>query len=151
MSLYIPKMSDTPAITIQGLADNFGLLAGSQIVEQGSNENGEYVRWENGLQICFRTHFFTEGSFNPDGSVFRFNAGSLSMPAAFSRILFQSATMGGGVPNAVRNSAWFGKLGYGSTGTGTSNTYWSGLAFWSGVNITIESLAVHLFAIGWWK
>ena len=52
MSLYIPKMSDTPAITIPGLADNFGLLAGSQIVEQGSNENGEYIRWENGLQIC---------------------------------------------------------------------------------------------------
>lgn len=27
MSLYIPKMSDTPAITIQGLADNFNTLA----------------------------------------------------------------------------------------------------------------------------
>ena len=27
MSLYIPKMSDTPAITIPGLADNFNKLA----------------------------------------------------------------------------------------------------------------------------
>lgn len=52
MSLYIPKMSDTPGVTIPGLADNFTLLAGSRIVESGSNENGEYWRWENGLQIC---------------------------------------------------------------------------------------------------
>lgn len=53
MSLYIPKMSDTPAITIPGLASNFQALDGSQIVERGSNENGEYVRWENGLQVCW--------------------------------------------------------------------------------------------------
>lgn len=52
MSLYIPQMSDTPAITIPGLASNFQALDGSQIVEWGSNENGWYWRWENGLQIC---------------------------------------------------------------------------------------------------
>src|SRR5690606_36608159 len=27
-------------------------LFDSRIVEMGSNSNGEYVRWENGLQIC---------------------------------------------------------------------------------------------------
>src|SRR5690606_21744259 len=30
-------------------------LLSSRIVEMGSNANGEYVRWENGLQICFHT------------------------------------------------------------------------------------------------
>lgn len=52
MSLYIPKMSDTPGVTIPGLASNFNALADSRIVEQGSNENGEYIRWANGIQIC---------------------------------------------------------------------------------------------------
>src|SRR5690606_34713022 len=53
MSLYIPKMSDTPAITIPGLASNFNALADSRIVESGFNGNGEYVRWESGLQVCW--------------------------------------------------------------------------------------------------
>ena len=53
MSLYIPKMSDTPGVTIPGLASNFNALADSRIVEWSSNENGEYVRWENGLQLCW--------------------------------------------------------------------------------------------------
>ena len=55
MSLYIPKMSDTPGVTIPGLASNFQALDGSQIVEWGSNENGTYWRWENGLRICYGT------------------------------------------------------------------------------------------------
>ena len=29
------------------------LVSNSIIVEQGSNENGEYIRWENGLQVCW--------------------------------------------------------------------------------------------------
>ena len=54
MSLYIPNLAtDEPVGLVQGLAGNFNLLEGS-LVESGSNENGEYVRWENGLQICWR-------------------------------------------------------------------------------------------------
>lgn len=30
-----------------------GQFGDSRIVEMGSNSNGEYVRWENGLQVCF--------------------------------------------------------------------------------------------------
>src|SRR5690606_35488856 len=28
-------------------------LAGVRIVEMGTNANGTYVRWENGLQVCY--------------------------------------------------------------------------------------------------
>lgn len=62
MSLYIPKMSDTPGVTIPGLASNFNALADSRIVEQGSNENGEYWRWENGLQVCLHRLTLTKSA-----------------------------------------------------------------------------------------
>src|SRR5690606_19623386 len=36
------------------LAPYVQAILDSRIVEMGSNENGEYVRWENGLQVCWR-------------------------------------------------------------------------------------------------
>lgn len=54
MSLYIPDLStDEFGHFVQGVADNFGALEGS-LVEYDENENGEYWRWEGGLQICRR-------------------------------------------------------------------------------------------------
>lgn len=79
MSLYIPKMSDTPAITIPGLASNFNALADSRIVESGSNENGEYVRWENGLQVCFGWVTL----FTGDGTS-EVKTGTKNLPASFA-------------------------------------------------------------------
>lgn len=35
------------------VADALDILADSRIVEQGENENGEYWRWESGLQVCY--------------------------------------------------------------------------------------------------
>lgn len=84
MSLYIPKMSDTPGVTIPGLADNFGLLDGSQIVEQGSNENGRYVRWENGLQVCWDAFSDTRSTTTVTGPLYRDDAATMwTFPAAF--------------------------------------------------------------------
>jgi len=39
--------------TVSALAPYVQALLDSRIVEMGSNANGEYVRWENGLQVCF--------------------------------------------------------------------------------------------------
>src|SRR5690606_3645530 len=36
-------------------------LAGVRIVEMGSNANGQYVRWENGLQVCWFANNPTPG------------------------------------------------------------------------------------------
>src|SRR5690606_28342481 len=38
---------------VSELAPYAQAILGSRIVEMGSNANGEYVRWENGLQVCF--------------------------------------------------------------------------------------------------
>src|SRR5690606_24800574 len=50
----------------------------SRIVEEGSNENGEYIRWENGLQICFVRGVAFTGDGTPDEKM-----GSWTHPAAF--------------------------------------------------------------------
>src|SRR5690606_40141193 len=39
---------------VSELAPYVQALLDSRIVEMGSNSNGEYVRWENGLQVCWR-------------------------------------------------------------------------------------------------
>jgi len=38
---------------VSALAPYVQAILDSRIVEMGSNANGEYVRWENGLQVCF--------------------------------------------------------------------------------------------------
>lgn len=49
----IPALNNYIGDDIPKIMANFAELAGSRIVEMGSNSNGEYVRWENGLQVCF--------------------------------------------------------------------------------------------------
>lgn len=57
MSLYIPSLAnDEFGPFVQGVASNFNLLADSQIVEAGENENGRYIRFGNGWRVCWRTH-----------------------------------------------------------------------------------------------
>src|SRR5690606_16082554 len=51
----IPTLENYIGDDIPAIAANFAELAGSRIVEMGSNSNGTYVRWENGLQVCFAT------------------------------------------------------------------------------------------------
>ena len=43
----------TELVDLTALQPHVAALLDSRIVEMGSNANGEYVRWENGLQICW--------------------------------------------------------------------------------------------------
>src|SRR5690606_23467458 len=49
----IPALNNYVGDDIPKIMANFVELAGSRIVEMGSNANGQYVRWENGLQLCW--------------------------------------------------------------------------------------------------
>src|SRR5690606_31248092 len=40
-------------VDLTALHPHIAALLDSRIVEMGSNSNGTYVRWENGLQVCF--------------------------------------------------------------------------------------------------
>src|SRR5690606_9110831 len=40
-------------VDLTALHPHIAALLNSLIVEMGSNSNGTYVRWENGLQLCY--------------------------------------------------------------------------------------------------
>jgi len=46
------------------LAPYIQALLDSRIVEMGSNSNGTYVRWENGLQVCWQLGLTIDEFFN---------------------------------------------------------------------------------------
>ena len=165
MSLYIPKMSDTPAITIAGLASNFNELAdnlnelednfnelasnfqafdGSQIVEQGSNENGEYIRWENGLQICDGSYkFLNVSSTNvPNISGLYYVSTELLFPASFAGRDVNVIT-GGGRPNV-------NAFVIGSMYTQVSATGFTAIGYKNQEHPTWE-VWIDYIAIGRWK
>lgn len=43
---------------------DLGKVANSAIVEQGSNANGHYIKWENGLMICWMDITVTDQALN---------------------------------------------------------------------------------------
>src|SRR5690606_3606120 len=42
-------------VDLTALQPHVAALLDARIVEMGSNANGTYVRWENGLQVCWRS------------------------------------------------------------------------------------------------
>lgn len=135
--------------TYQQIVDEINALAGVRIVEMGSNANGEYVRWENGLQVCYRP--FTEIStvsenwvqvsrqnltiynYTPGGNYPKwvFPAAFTTTPASFIAGDFSGA----GILEAI--------LVFGTTAT---QTQWAV----EGLNPT-SKICVSLLVIGRWK
>src|SRR5690606_11981997 len=86
----IPALNNYIGDDIPKIMANFAELAGSRIVEMGSNANGTYVRWENGLQVCW--HQANEGvqSFSQSGALYTVGGTSpqdfvWTYPAAFAQ------------------------------------------------------------------
>lgn len=68
-------------LCVSACARIVGALADGAILEQGSNANGEYVRFANGLQICMSTISLTGLDVAPDEVVFQ--KSQYTPPAAF--------------------------------------------------------------------
>ena len=104
------------------------------IIDQGSNDNGSYVRWSNGLQVCTAT-------VTPDRTI-KNTEQPFPFPREFIAVPF------------VRDAHAFGtNIGYqescASAIVGASSTRWE-VAFTKTTTIG-ATLAMGLFAIGWWK
>lgn len=71
-------------VDLTALQPHVAALLSSRIVEMGTNSNGTYVRWENGLQICW--HTFPEMSTpNAQGALYASTGSVLwTFPARFS-------------------------------------------------------------------
>jgi hypothetical protein len=109
-------------------------LAGKVIVESGSNENGYYVRWDDGTQICWR-------SVNPDRT------------KQYTEQAFDFAKSFIASPAASASHYWGTNPGYqlscATMFLAANATQWR-IAF-TNTSVTGADLPVRLTAIGRWK
>src|SRR5690606_7881599 len=122
------------------LAPYVQALLDSRIVEMGSNSNGEYVRWENGLQICFVLGV----AFTGDGATDE-KTGSWTHPAAFA----SPPAIVGRNAHAQASPNWHLEVNPGSD-AGVTNVFWRAYRTSGSWNPEI-GYPLHYIAIGRWK
>jgi len=136
----IPALNNYIGDDIPKIMANFAELAGSRIVEMGSNSNGTYVRWENGLQICFvRATAFTGDSTSD------IKTGDWTHPAAFTS---PPAIVGRNAQNQA-SPVWYLEVNPG-VGTAVTSVFWRAYRE-SGVWTPTANYPLHYIAIGRWK
>jgi len=126
-------------VDLTALHPHIAALLGSCIVEMGSNANGEYVRWENGLQICFVRGVAFTGDGTSDEK-----AGSWTHPAAFASF---PVIVGRNADNTAP-PAWHIEVNPG-TATGVTNVSWRAYRV-SGSWVSGLNYPLHYIAIGRW-
>lgn len=132
-----------------------GALSEGAIIEQGSNANGEYVRFANGLQIC-QSEFELPVLNSIEGTAI-WHSGQYVPPATFLgqyQIFFSGASAynGTATPIYVSTSYSQNRLYIWNTGK-TSQIINSGDAVrgGSGTSYNITSAIIRVTAIGRWK
>lgn len=140
--LYTSNVSGFTPTTAEGALD---ALAGVRISESGSNANGSYVRFENGVQVCWRVFAATSGitaSLRTSTPPQYFYDVTWTLPAAFNAAPVVVAN--GSV--TVDGPYYMGNVGYNGTTAGTT----AELRVWSPMQFTGIPHLVAL-AIGAWK
>ncbi len=116
-------------------------LAGKIIEESGSNKDGSYVRFSNGLQVCWGSKTIPGEGWSGSGDKRYLTGQGLYFP-----ITFASAPIFLGTTRDAQIGARSAKLT--NFNAGTSNV--SNIAF-SGWGTASGSFYLHWVAIGWWK
>src|SRR5690606_2967690 len=103
----VPYSSGVSGFTPANVKAALDALADVRIVEMGSNSNGEYVRWENGLQVCW-TSISEPSQRHPNalGPIYRSSDIAWTYPASF--VSQPTVVAGGG------NAAWASPRGVGT-------------------------------------
>lgn len=122
--------------------DVHGLLSGGFIIEDfGSNDNGSYVRWSNGLQICWGSKTFPGEGWSGGGDKYYLMSQSLTFPVPFdSNPRFFGTTRDSAVG---ARSAKLANFNAGPSGV-------TGIAF-NGWGTSSNNFGLYWLAIGWWK
>ena len=116
-------------------------LAGAVIVDAGSNENGSWVRFGNGLQICWGSKTFPGEGWSGSGDKRYLTGQSLKFPATFD-----SAPVFLGTTQDAQISARSAKLANFNAGTSAVS-----IMSFNGWGTDSSSFYLHWVAIGWWK
>ena len=117
-----------------------GLLSGGFIIEDsGSNDNGSYVRWSNGLQVCWHTATYTYPELTAGE-----HTKTWTLPKSFVDSLYLFSVNLTTTPgDATRGSV---------TGQRVHSRSASSAEYYLSITKNFGSAAsVELFAIGWWK
>jgi len=51
-SPLVPNANNTVGSDLTAMQENFSLLESAQVVDEGTTADGDYIRYENGWQIC---------------------------------------------------------------------------------------------------
>lgn len=132
-----------------------GALSDGAIIEQGSNANGNYARFANGLQICMSTISLTDLDIADKQEVWRANL--YTPPAAFVGASYVFVVHAEGTNNSVSiylaPSFYAGVMQVWNTGRSPTNVH-PGDAVrgtGSGQIYNVTSAAIRVVAIGKWK
>lgn len=138
-TLNLGKDTTLAAESLSGTLLSGAMLAAGAIVEQGSNANGAYWRWESGLQVCRHSMSAASNLTTAHGSVFRTSSTVWNYPAAFNVAPSMSAMEGSGI-------------GFCWGGLGSSNVEASSGSFSIVGGISTAAMpTARLIAIGSWK
>lgn len=125
---------DLAAHELKTPADDVHGLAGAVIEDSGTNDYGSWVRWSNGLQMCWAT-------VTPDRTI-QNTEQTFTFPKPFSSTPFAGASHTFGINITYQESC-------ASALVGASISAWR-VAF-TVTTATGATLDMHLFAAGWWK
>ena len=122
--------------------DVHGLLSGGFIIEDfGSNDNGSWVRWSNGLQVCWGSKTFPGEGWTGSGDKRYLTGQSLTFPVTFDSVpTFFGTTQDSSIAARSAKLASFN----------VSTSAVSNMAF-NGWGTTSSSFYLYWLAIGWWK
>ena len=156
MTIYLPSLLDKFKDFVNGIRANWEEyeahvaatpeddvhgLAGAVIVDAGSNDDGSWVRFGNGLQVCWGSKTFPGEGWSGSGDKWYLTGQSLNFP-----VTFDSAPIFLGTARDSSVGARSAKLAFFEVGTSKV----SDIAF-SGWGTISGSFYLHWVAIGWWK
>lgn len=139
-----------PGNLLGNVTETGGVPTGA-VIESASNASGSYVRFADGTQICSRV--VDEAGLAVDvpiGALFRSAGLDYTFPASFSSVEYVGGTLAGSDNATLRDAAWFGKVGVGSSGFAED---WTGVSIYSpilAVAASGETTRFLLTAIGRW-
>ena len=139
MKLHIPGLPQIVQYAFDKLLnkgigrDNLAndVLSG-MIYESGSNANGEYVRWGNGLQVCWGAVMIPANAGSSDKA----------MPAAFSGAKFRIT---------ITNEYWYSQdIVWSASPNLSGTTARADARTYQGASPTVDAYG-HFIAVGRWK
>lgn len=125
--------------------DNVHGLAGKIIEESGSNEDGSYVRFSNGLQVCWLYVEETLDITTTAAGGYRSADSSHALPATFVVGVADKAPVVCATPSTLDALVLRARL------LSSDEGELCRLVFWRAGSATAVSCRAHITVFGWWK